>query len=145
MHNKPDVWNGLPKVDITADHIDRALKALGGDVLRPDQDFERFEAAILAAGVIAYMEAVDDKLQGWGLLLELTVAVVDEGYLCDWAIENYGLIAPEREESLRQGKENNAKAAERAEKARIKRASNIAAKRAAETEAEVQKRLANAA
>lgn len=144
-HKNPDFWNGLPKVEITVEHIDRALKAMGNDIINLTQHEVPFESAMLAGGVIAYMEAVDRKLQMSSLLVALAEEAICHDYLRDWAINNYGLIDPEREERRRQDRENNAKAAERAEKARIKREANLAAKRAAEIEAEVQRRLAEAA
>jgi hypothetical protein len=148
-HTNPELWKGLPKVEITAAHIDRALKAMKDDTRNLSEFTTRgsIESAILAGGVIAYLEALSHrtmsphKLYGLAEDLDGIFGVT----LRSWAMETYGLIDPEREEHRRQDRENNAKAAERAQKSRIKREANMAAKRAAEIEAEVQRRLAEAA
>ena len=105
-HENPEFWNGLPKVEITAAHIDRALKAMKDDI-RNLSDFNTrgsIESAILAGGVIAYLEALSHrtlsphKVYGLAEDLDGIFGVT----LRSWAIETYGLIDPEREEH-RQG------------------------------------------
>jgi hypothetical protein len=145
MHKNPEFWNGLPKVEITVEHIDRALKAMGNDLINLTRRDVPIESAMLAGGVIAYMEAADGKLPMSSLLAALAEEVICHDYLRDWAIHNYGLIDPMREQRLRQDEERNAMLAERNAKARIKREANMAAKREVEIEAEVQKRLAQMA
>jgi hypothetical protein len=101
-HTNPELWKGLPKVEITATHIDRALKAMKDDSRNLSAFTTRgsIESAILAGGVIAYLEGLSHRTMSphklYGLAEDLDG--IFGMTLRSWAIETYGLIDPEREE-----------------------------------------------
>lgn len=139
MTEESNFWRGLPKVVVTAEHIDRALRAMQSAV--PDLTHYEIdhEAAVLAGAVIAHMEAFDERVQFSELLAVLAEEVLSN-YLVYWMESRYGLLDPRTEDFERALRERAERNLARAEKARAARE----AKRNAEVEAAVTERLATA-
>lgn len=130
MNNVSEITTGLPKVKITAEHMDRALKAIMKDIPSLTQSEVGIDGVYYAGGVIAFMEALDDKLDLNTLLAALAEEVMGEYDLRHFVMEKHGLLDPVQIARLREGMDT---------------AKRLEAERAAEIEAEVQKRLAEAA
>jgi hypothetical protein len=145
MKKKSAFWNGPVKVQITAKHIDRALKAIGNDIINLDQSDIRIEGAILAAGVIAHLDALYKQTENSSFLVAVAEEAIYADYLKDWVMMKYDLIDPAQKAQLDEAKSARERASEKAKERADRARATREAKRAAEIEAEVQKRLALAA
>lgn len=137
MTEENTFWRGLPKVVVTAEHIDRALRAMQTAVTDLSHHEVDHESAILAGAVIAHMEAFDNRVQ-FSDLLAVLVEEVLSNFLIYWMESRYGLMDPKTEDFQRA-------LAERAERNSVRAAKTRAtrdAKREAEIEAAVAERLA---
>ncbi|MFD1331112.1 hypothetical protein ACFQ4O_03795 [Methylopila musalis] len=141
MTEKKNFWNGLPKIVVTAEHVDRALRAMGNDITNLDQRDVHFEGAMLAGAVIAHMDALYEMIEMSSPVIALTAESFGHGFIEQWAIETYGLVRPTDEAAERASSERAQRIALRAAKAKATRE----AKRASEIEAAVAERLLAAA
>lgn len=92
MTKNCESWTGLPKVPVTIEHVDRALRALRArrDGIDDLPDDITMEEAMIAGAIIAHMEAFDDRVGMQSLLMAVVHAVVGD-YVADWACTSYGL------------------------------------------------------
>lgn len=134
------IWNGIDDVEVTDEHISCAIRAMSRHSTGTEGKTGQFETLMLTATVIAYLRALQDR----GTRGSLLARVVCEELPVDvqhWMIEAHGLIDPFNDNYERETREHQRREAEKAERAVAAKARREA-KRAAEIEAEVQKRLA---
>jgi hypothetical protein len=136
------IWQDIEDVEVTDEDINTAIR-----VMSVQGAFENkmmlFQTVMLSATVIAYLRALKDRNADRGLLARL---VCDELPVetMRLMIEVHGLIDPFDNNYERQVLAQRQDKVERAERAAASKARREL-KRAAEIEAEVQKRLAMAA
>lgn len=133
-------WKDTPNVTVTSAHVDRALKALVEQCPNDKSELVSLDTAMIAAAIIAYMEAFKKQPVDKWMLISVVHSMLEDD-LPRWVIANYGYVHPSDwmlEDAQREREERRVA---RTEKAKATRE----AKRAAEIEAEVQKRLAIAA
>lgn len=134
------IWNGIDDVEVTDEHISCAIRAMSRHNNGTEPKAGQFETLMLTATVIAYLRALRDR----GTRGSLLARVVCEELPVDvqhWMIEAHGLIDPFNDNYERETREHQRRAAEKAERAVAAKARREA-KRAAEIETAVQKRLA---
>jgi hypothetical protein len=122
MTTTPRIWDGLPRVIVTTETIDRALKAMVHDKSNPNPGQISIRGAILAGTIIAYINAFDEEI----LDLRRVCAVVDEAlgfdYLSDWVADKYGLKDPRTAAKIRKVRAQAKLKAARSSSAKVARA-----------------------
>lgn len=137
------IWSGIDDVEVTNEHINTAIRAMSRHMTGTEGTDAQFETVMLSATVIAYLRALKDRGTKRSLLAHM---VFDElpVEIQHWVIEAHGFIDPFNDTYEMESRARQQREVEKAERAAASKARREA-KRAAEIEAEVQKRLAIAA
>jgi hypothetical protein len=137
------IWSGIDDVEVTDEHVNTAIRAMSRHMTGTEGTDAHFETVMLSATVIAYLRALKDRGTKRSMLARI---VFDElpVEIQHWVIEAYGFIDPFNDTYEMESRARQQREAEKAERAAASKARREA-KRAAEIEAEVQKRLAIAA
>ncbi len=139
MTKSEKVWTGLPKVTVTVEHVDRALRALDGEIHNWVHDMVSMEGVMVAAAVIANMEEFDNRVGMPNLLIALTDEILGE-YGSGWLSSNNG--QPDSDEEERELLRERLRS-ERAEE-NAKRAAKAKATREAKVNARIAAAVAEA-
>ncbi|MBC7102073.1 MAG: hypothetical protein H5U13_02430 [Parvibaculum sp.] len=130
MAKNSEFWTGLPKVAVTDEHIDRALRAMNGEVTNLTSYDVSMEDAMIAGAIIANMEAFDRRVGMSSLLMALAHEVLTD-FVPLWVEEAYGMTFPIDTESERKQRERSERNTMRAAKAKATREAAIDARIAA--------------
>jgi len=98
MNESGESWTGLPKVPVTAEHVDRAIRAMNDECPNVVGSGEvSMEDVMVAAAALANLDEFDNRV---GLSF-LTMALVHEvlaDYVSSWSCGKFGLTNPAEEE-----------------------------------------------
>lgn len=129
--------NSMPAVSVTPVHVDRALKAMVEDCPKEKPELMTLEAVMLGAAIVAFMEAFEKQSATRMMLISILYSMLGDD-LPTWVVKSFGFVHPS-DWLLEDAKHERE---ERRLARLVKAKATREAKRAAEIEAEVQKRLA---
>jgi len=124
-------WDGLPKIVVTVEHVDRAMRAMDAETANLTANEVDHLSAVLAGSVIAHMEAFDERVRDASLLCALAEESISSTYLKDWAILTFGLVDPKEDATEHERAEHKRLGRLRAAKAKARRSAGRAAAKAA--------------
>lgn len=92
-----EFYSGLPKVPVTVEHVDRALRAMTKEVSNLSHYDVSMEAAMIAGAIIANMDALDERVKMSSLLMAVVHEVLTD-FVPFWVKDEYGLVDPAEEQ-----------------------------------------------